>query len=145
MIRGHAVAGAILATAFAACGPSSDQELRASLPQMAPQPSAALTLCDLIAEPDRYDGTTVLVKGTVRRGIEAAYLAGAGCPEQRICLFLDEMRAIPAFNDKLRTVERMDAVMRATFRHQAPCDFGGNQPTLEVQTVEGVSEASARD
>lgn len=145
MIRAYAMA-VILTTAVTACGTSSDPELVASLPQVVPQPGAALTVCELLAEPDRYDGATVLVKGTLRRGIEAAYLAGAGCPEQPpICLFLDEMRAIPAYIDKLWTVPQMDVVMRATLRHQAPCDFGSDQPRLDVQTVENVSEASAND
>jgi hypothetical protein len=147
MIRTRAVAGVILATAVAACGPSSDPALRASLPAASSQRNAALSVCDLLAEPHRYDGTTVLVKGSFRRETESeGLLSDVDCPGQPpVCAALPTMRAPSTYKDKLWRVGRMKVVMRGTFLQQASCVFDGIQPTLKLMTVESVAEASASE
>ena len=129
-----------MAAAVAACATPSDPELLASLPAVAPQPSAALDVCDLLAEPNRFDGRTWLVRGTLVTGNEEALLAGISCATQVACLVFDDVKGSFVERRRLnfRAERSTEVVVRATFRRTGPCVYGSKQPRLDVHTLEGV-------
>jgi hypothetical protein len=143
MRRIRAVASLIVAAAVSACATPSDPELLASLPPVAPQTTAEVDICDLLAEPARFDGRTVLVRGTIRTGIEEALLAGVNCATQMTCLVFDDLEDPFVERSKLNLMrERSEVVLRAKFLRTGPCVYGSKQPRLDVHTIESVSGSS---
>ena len=101
-------------------------------------------MCELLAQPERYDGRTVLVNAVILFGDAG----GIGDPErcarwESVCLLPGRMEpsvAQTTLVTKDMTMSGFEVTIGGTFHRRAPCQFNPTQPALSIDTYVTVRE-----